>query len=142
MLAPYLAQAEGGEQLLCSFRFKVNGTSDPDFLFPSNMAHVVQDVTYAATGVFTVTFAVGHRWPGLVSGNGKVMSNATGAALGQTVEFGVDDYVASTGVLTVRVFSDADGDGTYAGSVPTDNDWICLDLVFQRRTLFCSEVAI
>lgn len=140
MLAPYLAQTEGAEQVEACFRFQINGTSDPNFLFPSNMAHVVSDVTRNAAGVFDVTFALGHRWPGLVAVGGSVMT-ASGAGLGLIVQSAVADYDASTGVLRVRTV-DPYTDATPAALDPADDDWVCLRVVFQRRTQFSSTVAI
>lgn len=140
MLAPYLAMTEGMEQIDCKFRFKVNSTSDPDFLFPSSMSHVVSDVTRADVGEFVVQFALGHRWPALVGGTGHVMSDS-GVGFGALVQFTVEDYDAAAGTLTLRVV-DPYSDGTPAAAEPTDNDWIYLDLVFMRRTQFSSEVAI
>ncbi len=141
MLGPYIAMTEGAEQVKLCFRFQVNGTSDPDFLYPANMSAVVTDVTRAgAAGVFAVQLGVGHRWPGFVGGGGYVLGD-DGVSLGLAVQTSVADYVPSTGVLTLRTV-DPYTDATPAAVDPTDNDWVYVELCFQRREMFNTSVAI
>lgn len=140
MLGPYIAMTEGAEQVKLCFRFQVNGTSDPDFLYPSNMSAVVVDVDRTAAGTFEIELGQGHRWPGFVGGGGFVMGD-DGVSLGLEVQCAVSDYTASTGKLVVRTV-DPYTDATPAAVDPTDNDWVYVELCFQRREMFNTSVAI
>lgn len=84
---------------LIDFSFTVNGTSTPDGLTPDFSTDLV--LAYSSAGVYTATFAASRKpararvWCSVAGDNGDVRVNGT--------------YVASTGVLTIRVDVD---DGT------------------------------
>jgi hypothetical protein len=102
MLPPYLQLTSAPDLVTYKFRFQSagTGTTDPDNIIPKNG---ITDIDQSAPGVFAITFAEKH--PTLIGVTGSVMPvvAATGAGFGCIVQASVVDYVASTGVLTVRV---------------------------------------
>jgi hypothetical protein len=117
------------------FRFQINGTSDPDFALPKLG---ITDVVRSGAGVFAVTFD--RKYPTMVGLTGNVMGD-DGVSLGLAVQAAVTDYVAATGVLTVRTV-DPYTDATPAAADPTDNDWVYLEVTFSRTTALVVVSAI
>lgn len=123
-LAPYLAQTTSPELVRVCFRFQINGTSDPDALFPS--AQGVTNVVRDSAGVFTITFA--EKWPALLGCVGMVMEATPAHDL--IVKADLADYSSTNGTLAVTVVG---ADGSSAAEDPPDNDWVYLECTFCRR---------
>src|SRR5574342_66363 len=115
------------ESEVVRFRFQINGTSDPDFCFPKSG---ITDIVRSGAGVFAITFD--RKYPAFVGGNGMVMGD-DGVSFGLIVQTTPADYVANTGILTVRTV-DPYTDATPAAADPTDNDWVFVEAVFSRTT--------
>lgn len=122
-LGTYPAVHGGREEVVLNFRFQVNGTSDPDFIVQSN--GFVTDIAYAATGVFTCTLASNHRYQALISYNAKLQDD-----LANDIE--LTSYTQSTGAVVLQGFDRE----TPAATVPTDDTWVHVTLVFCRRNDF------
>lgn len=125
------------EQVTLKFRFQVNGTSDPDFIVPANCG--VTDVTYAATGVYTVTFD--EKFPVFIGGRATVMPATPETAGNVDFLIGIDvaDYSSTAGTLVMYAVG---VDGTTAAEVPEDNSWIYCDLTFCRRSSLAPSGAL
>lgn len=134
-LAPYMQMAAGPEQVQLSLRFQINGTSDPDFVFP---AGIVSDITRGSAGLFNIFLNTSERYPSLVSCVGSVQAAAVGAGGVGALVYPVS-YTAATGVLQVRV---VDQDGTPTAADPANDDWVHVQAVFCRRTNLASVGAI
>jgi hypothetical protein len=123
----------GPEEVLKSFRFQINGTSDPDAQVPSG---AVQDIVRTSAGLFTITLPQTERYPVLVSCTGSVQQ----AAVGTTgTAFTVVSYTASTGVLVVRTVDTTAGQ---AADDPADDDWVHVQAVFCRMTVLAPTGAV
>lgn len=105
-----------------SFRFRVNGTSDPDDIIDPNGN--VTSITYAATGVFTVTLDPAFRPQQLVDWKVSVEFNAAAAFAGYV---DVDSYDRDAGTFTVSTYAVA------VATVPTDNTIIGVTIVGQMQ---------
>jgi hypothetical protein len=79
------------------------------------------------------------KYPVFVGGFGHYMCAAEDNAF--IVNILPTDYVSSTGVLTVTLFTD-DGDGTYTAENGVDDDWVYFELTFCRRSTLCPTGAI
>jgi hypothetical protein len=115
------------ELVTVKFRFQIEGTSDPDNLFPGyqGVTNVVRD---GAAGKFIVTFA--EKYPAFVGCVGTVMGDSD-ASLGLVVQAHVGDYSATAGTLTVYTV-DTYSDATPAAADPVDEDWVYLECTFCR----------
>lgn len=121
--------------MLKTFRFQINGTSDPDFQVP---AGAVDDVVRTSAGLFTITLPQTERYPALISCTGSVQTAAVGAGTVGAL-FTPVSYTASTGVLVVRI---VDQDGTPGAADPADNDWVHVQAVFCRMTVLAPTGAV
>jgi hypothetical protein len=132
-LAPYLAQTTSPELVRICFRFQINGTSDPDALYPGYQG--VTDVSRSGAGVFVVTFA--EKWSAMVGFTGTVLEATPAHDL--IVKAALAGYDASAGTLTLTVVG---ADGSTAAEDPVDNDWVYVECVFARRNGLQASVAI
>ena len=119
-LQPYSALHGGLEEVVLNFRFQVNGTSDPDFIVQAN--GFVTDITYAADGTFTCTLHQNFRYQILIKADCSLQDDKA-----NDIEF--VSYTQSTGAV---VLQGIDRD-TPADTVPTDDTWVHVTLVFCRR---------
>jgi hypothetical protein len=122
-----LSAMRGAEVI--AFSFRVNGSSDPDFLWQAG-ADAVTSVVRASSGVFTVQF---HKaYPRQIVGYGGpsvLQAHATDTIEG--ARYVVDSYSTTTGQLTVETITD-DGDGTLTVEDITDNSVVSCVLYVQR----------
>ncbi len=124
------------ETVTYHFRFQVNGTSDPDVLFPANCG--ITDITRSGVGAFSVVFAESH--PAFVTMSGSLLqSGALGAS--DAVVFQPVSWTASTKTLAIRAV-DPDAAGVPAAADPDDDTWVCLSVTFCRKTAFAVSAAI
>lgn len=126
------------EQVTLKFRFQSagTGTTDPDFIVPANCG--VTDIDQSAAGVWAITLT--EKYPVFIGLTGHVMC-ASGVGLGQIVQAAVADYVASTGVLTVRTV-DPYTDASPAAADIADNDWVYIEATFCRKSNMAPSGAI
>lgn len=124
----------GPDEVLKSFRFQVNGTSDPDFQVP---AGAVDDVVLTSTGLFTITLPQAERYPVMITGRASVQSAA--ASGGDTIGIvaTVVSYTAATGVLIVRTENHAG-----AADDPADDNWVHVSVLFCRKTVLAPAGAV
>lgn len=135
-LAPYIPLVQAPELITLKFRIQLAATTgNPDFQVPANS---IADAVAATGGVYTLTMP--EKYPVFVGGFGHYMS-ADGTADAYIVNILPAGYVASTGVLTVTLYTD-DGDGTYTAENGINNDWIYFELTFCRRSTLCPSGAI
>jgi hypothetical protein len=132
-LAPYLAQTTSPELVRVCFRFQINGTSDPDALYPGYQG--VTDVARVSAGVFDITFA--DKWPALVGLTGTVLEATPAHDL--AIKAALAGYDSSTGILRITVYG---ADGSTAAEDPVDNDWVYLEVTFARRNALQASVSI
>lgn len=122
-LSPMLAQTKHPNVDLVAFRFRIDGTDDPDGLFPGYQG--ITSVTRSSEGLFAITFDF--KYPFMLACVGAVESavaNTTGTAVQ------VISYTASTGVLLVSTTANDDG----LVDDPVDNAWVHLFCVMARQT--------
>lgn len=117
------------ELVTLKFRFQSagTGTTDPDFIVPASCG--VRSIDQSAAGVWAITLI--EKFPLFVGLVGSVMCSS-GVGFGQVVQAAAADYVASTGVLTVRTV-DPYTDATPAAADVADNDWVYVEATFCRR---------
>jgi hypothetical protein len=134
-LAPYIPLVQAPELITLKFRIQLAATTgNPDFQVPANS---ILDATAETNGVYTLT--MNEKYPVFVGGFGHYMCAAEDNAF--IVNILPTDYVSSTGVLTVTLFTD-DGDGTYTAENGVDDDWVYFELTFCRRSTLCPTGAI
>lgn len=134
-LAPYVMGSFQPEIVKLCFRFQVNGAaSDPDAQLPAGS---VDSVTCGTAGIFVITLPQHHRYLTFLGGGGYVMGDG-GVSLGLQVQCAVSDYVASTGVITIRTV-DPYTDASPVAVDPTDDDWVYVELSFIRRNILAGS---
>jgi hypothetical protein len=133
-LAPYIPLVQAPELITLKFRLQYTSGGEADFQVP---AYSILDATAETNGVYTLT--MNEKYPVFVGGFGHYMCAAEDNAF--IVNILPTDYVSSTGVLTVTLFTD-DGDGTYTAENGVDDDWVYFELTFCRRSTLCPTGAI
>lgn len=138
MLGPYVPTVAAPEQHTVKFRFRINGTSDPDSIVPSKMG--ITDIVRTGAGVFDITFDT--AYPVFVGLLGNVMGIEGGSVVNdQLVKCDpTSDYVSSTGVLTITVVGALDT--AAAAEDPADNSWVYVEATFCRRSTLSPQDSI
>jgi len=132
-----LSYVTSAEQVTLKFRLQLTTSgSAPDFQVPAGS---IASATGAGSGVYTITLQ--EKYPVFLGGRGEYWA-ATNTAFYKVNIAGPSAYVASTGVLTFTLVTDANGDGTYAAADGVENDWIWLELTFAKVSTAAPSGAI
>jgi hypothetical protein len=127
--------ANSPELVTLKFRIQLAATTgDPDFQVPANS---IATATAETNGVYTMT--MNEFYPVFVGGFGSYMCDAEDNVFHVNIK--PSDYDASTGILTVTLFTD-DGDGTYTAENGVADDWVYFELTFCRRNQLAPSGAI
>lgn len=127
-----MSAMRGGE--LEVFAFRINGSSDPDFLWQCH-ANAVESVTRNATGNFTVQLNA--NWPRQIWPFVQ-LAQATANTTIEGARYVVDSYDPADGAFEIETITD-DGDGTLTVEDPTDNTVVYVWLVAQRVNVLVED---